>query len=173
MDSVSEHEDKFRAMAERRIRDALESGELKVEGGPDKKLDLEENPFVPEEWRLAFRVLKSGNYRPDWIDLANDIENDLAAWRTVADRHFAFLRRRLDALTADAGGLRRLREEVAALKQRHARATAFHARLLDEINQKIHRYNATVPASSLMRPTLARDEEMRRFADRLPAYLNY
>ena len=173
MDSVSEHEDKFRALAERRIRDALESGELKVEGGPDKKLDLEENPFVPDEWRLAFRVLKSGNFRPDWIELANEIENDLAAWRTAADRHFAFLRQRLDALTADAGGLRRMREEVAALKQRHVRATAYHAHMLDEINRKIHRYNATVPVNSLMRPTLARDDEMRRFADRLPAYLNY
>jgi DNA-binding transcriptional MocR family regulator len=173
MDSVNEHGDKFRNMAERRIREALESGELQVEGGPDKQLDLEENPFAPEEWRLAFRVLKSGNYRPDWIELAGDIENDLAAWRTAADRHFAFLRRRLDALTADPGGLLRLREEVAALKLRHERATAYHARMMDEINQKIHRYNATVPASSLMRATLAADEEMRRFADRLPAYLNY
>jgi hypothetical protein len=173
MDSVSEHEDKFRAMAERRIREALDSGEFKVDTGPDKQLDLEENPFVPEEWRLAFRVLKSGNYRPDWIELASDIENDLAAWRTAADRHFAFLRRRLDALTADAGGLRRMREEVAALKLRHARATTYHARMMDEINQKIHRYNATVPVTSLMRPTLSADEEMRRFADRLPAYLNY
>ena len=72
MDSVSEHEDKFRAMAERRIREAQDSGEFKVDTGPDKQLDLEENPFVPEEWRLAFRVLKSGNYRPDWIELASD-----------------------------------------------------------------------------------------------------
>jgi hypothetical protein len=35
MDSVSEHEDKFRAMAERRIREAQDSGEFKVDTGPD------------------------------------------------------------------------------------------------------------------------------------------
>ncbi|HUS15721.1 MAG TPA: hypothetical protein VM536_11975 [Chloroflexia bacterium] len=65
------------------------------------------------------------------------------------------------------------REEVAALKVRHGRAATHHAARLDEINRKIHRYNATVPTPSLMRGTLPAEEEIRRFANRLPAYLNY
>ena len=35
------------------------------------------------------------------------------------------------------------------------------------------RTNATVPTQGRMRGTINHDEAMRRFADRLPAYLNY
>ncbi len=172
MDSASEHEDKFRMLAERRIRDGIVSGELRVPTGPDQVLDLEDNPYAPEDWRLVFRVLKNSHYRPDWMELADEIEQDIAAWRRAADTHFAEVRERL-ARAASPRGLGRLREEVASLKARHARATAWHARQIDEINRKIHRYNATVPSPSLMRGTIYAEEEMDRFAERLPAYLNY
>lgn len=173
MDSTNEHEDKFRVLAERRIRDAIESGELQVTGGPGEALNLEENPYVPEDWRLAFRVLKNGHFRPDWMELAEEIDGDLAAWRRAADLHFAFIRQRLDGLVASPTGLLRMREEIAALKGRHARATAHHARQIEEINRKIHHYNATVPADSLKRGTIPVEDSMHRWADRLPAYLNY
>ncbi|HMA37580.1 MAG TPA: DnaJ family domain-containing protein [Chloroflexia bacterium] len=173
MDATSEHEDKFRIVAEHRIREALESGALDVKTGPDQILDLEDNPYVPADMRMSYHLLKNSHYRPDWMVLGDEIDADLAAWRRAADQHFAFLRDRLDALTTERGGLRRMREEIAALKQRHQRATAHHAQGLAEINRKIHRYNATVPAPGLMRGTLFADDEMHRFADRLPAYLTY
>ncbi len=173
MDSISEHEDRFRVLAERRIRDALESGELQVRGGPDQALDLDENPYVPEEWRTAFRVLKNAHYRPDWMELADEIEADLDAWRRAADVHFAYVRDQLAEVVGSPRGLLRLREVVAALKLRHARATAAHAAGLAEINRKIHRYNATVPSPGLKRWTIPADEEMARWAARLPAYLEY
>jgi hypothetical protein len=123
--------------------------------------------------RLAFRVLKGSNYRPDWMELGDEIERDLAAWRSGADRHFAYLRERLDYVAGHPGGIRVLREEVASLKLLHKRMTTQYAHTMDEINRKIHRYNATVPSPSLMRGTLFVDEEMHRFTDRLPAYLTY
>jgi hypothetical protein len=173
MDSGSEHEDKFRMIAERRIRDAIESGELQTPLGPDQRLNLEDNPYVPEDWRMAFRVLQNSHHRPDWMELADEIENDLDSWRRGADNHFAYLRDRLTNVVATPRGLNRLPEEVAALKLRHQQATALYARQIEEINHKIHRYNATVPSPGLMRGTILADEAMRRWADRLPAYLNY
>ncbi|MGI8586843.1 MAG: DnaJ family domain-containing protein [Chloroflexia bacterium] len=165
--------DRFRILAERRIRDAIESGEFRVKTGPDQVLDLEENPYIEEDWRMVFHVLRNGHFRPDWMEVADEIDQDLAAWRQAADDHFRFLRERLEAATCTFRGTMRLREEVAALKLRHQRATAHHAEMIEEINRKIHRYNATVPAPGLMRGTILADEAMRRWHDRLPAYLEY
>lgn len=173
MDSISEREDRYHVLTERRIREAIEAGEFDVKTGAEQKLDLEENPYVDEDWRLAFRVLKNGHYRPDWMELGDEIDRDLEVWRDAADRHFAYLRERMDDIASRPGAIRRMREEIAGLKQRHQRATAHHARQIEEINRKIHRYNATVPAPGLMRGTILADDAMRRFADRLPAYLNY
>ncbi len=165
--------DRFRILAERRIRDAIEAGEFQVKTGPDQVLDLEENPYIEEDWRMAFLVLRNVHFRPDWMEVADEVDQDLAAWRLAADAHFRLLRERLDSVTRTHSGIMHLREEVAALKLRHQRATAHHAKMIEEINRKIHRYNATVPAPGLMRGTIPPDEAMRRWNDRLPAYLEY
>jgi len=171
MDSTNEHDDKHRILSERRIRDALQSGELQTELGPTRQLDLEDNPYVPEDMRLAFKVMQNSHFRPDWMELGDEIDQDIADWRQTADRHFALLRERLDRATRR--DLHRLRDEVRDLQQRHRKATAQHAAAIAEINRKIHRYNATVPTDSLLRGTINADEARRAFADRLPAYLNY
>ncbi len=171
MDTTNEHEDKHRILSERRIRDALQSGELQTELGPTRRLDLEDNPYVPEDMRLALKVMQNSHLRPDWMELGDEIDHDIAAWRQAADRHFALLRERLDQATRR--DLHRLRDEVRDLQQRHARLSRQHAAAIDEINAKIHRYNATVPTDSLLRGTINTAEALRAFADRLPAYLNY
>jgi hypothetical protein len=173
MDATSELEDKHRALAESRIREAIEAGEFDNLRGSGQPADIEENPHVPEEWRMGFHLLKQNNITPAWIELANEIEADLQAWRAAADRHFAEVRERLARVASDPYSMKRLRAEVEALKSMHTRAAARHQHGLDEINRKIHYFNATVPVQSRQLPTLDREGEMRRFADRLPAYLNY
>jgi len=54
---------------ERRIQEAQEGGQFEDLPGRGKPLDLRENPFVKHEWRLAYRVLKSAGFAPDWIEL--------------------------------------------------------------------------------------------------------
>ena len=45
------------ALAERLISDAAERGEFDARPGAGRALDLEEDPLVPEDMRLANRVL--------------------------------------------------------------------------------------------------------------------
>ena len=173
MDATSEREDRYRALSERRIREAMDAGEFKNLSGAGRPVEIEENPFVPEDWRMAFHVLKQNGFKPDWIVLADEIEAAILHWRNAADRHFQEIRERLDKVATDPRAIHRLRDEVEALKARHNRARAGHQAALEEINRKIHFFNATVPIQSLQRPTFSLEEEMRRFADRLPAYLTY
>jgi hypothetical protein len=172
-DSSGDHEDRWRALAEHQIREAIKAGEFDNLPGMGQSVSVNDNPFVPEDWRLAFKVLENAGVVPDWITLAQEIEADTATWRRMADEHFALLRARLAAVASTPGAIRRLREEVANLKAIHRRATERHAIQLQDINRKIRYFNATVPLDSLLRATYDQDAEMRAWEDRLPAYLNY
>jgi hypothetical protein len=172
-DHLNEREDRFRAIAERRIQEAITEGDFDNLPGAGQPLRVEENPYVPEEWRLAFKVLENAGVVPDWVALANEIDAGVTAWREYGDNHFATLNTRLARAVSHPGALRRLREEVAAMKAMHRRATEHHATMLAELNRKIHYYNAIIPSDSLQRATFLPDAEMRAWADRLPAYLNY
>jgi hypothetical protein len=172
-DTLNEREDRFRAIAERRIQEAITDGEFDNLAGMGQPLRVDENPYVPEDWRLAFKVLENAGVVPDWVALAQELDAETEAWRRYGDDHFATLRARLAQAVAQPGALRRLREEIATLKAMHRRATEHHAALLADLNRKIHYYNAIIPSDSLQRATFLPEAEMRAWEDRLPAYLTY
>ncbi len=65
----------FRKIAEERIKEAMERGEfdnLELKGKP---VELKEDPFVPEELRIVFRILKNAGFLPKEIELRKEIEN--------------------------------------------------------------------------------------------------
>jgi DnaJ family protein C protein 28 len=165
---------KLERIAERRIREAIEAGEFDNLEGMGKPLSTDdENPYVPEDMRVAFKVLQNSGYAPDWMTLAQDIEADLDRLRASADVHFRVLREQLKEITADTYAITRLRTEVQRLKSLHKRAAARHERAIQEVNRKINTFNQTVPIASLLKVPLSVEDEMRRYEDRLPAYLGY
>src|SRR3954453_12004702 len=136
---------KLERIAERRIRDAIEAGEFDNLKGMGKPLSTDdENPYVPEDMRVAFKVLQNSGYAPDWMTLAQDIEGDLERLRASADHHFRRLREQLNDISADTHAITRLRSEVQRLKNLHKRAAAQHRQAIIEINRKINTFNQTV-----------------------------
>lgn len=60
-------------IAEERIREAIENGEfddLELKGKP---LDLREDPFVPEELRTVYKILKGAGFLPKEVELRKEI----------------------------------------------------------------------------------------------------
>jgi hypothetical protein len=165
---------KLERIAERRIREAIEAGEFDNLRGHGKPLsDNDNNPYVPEEMRVAFKVLQNSGYAPDWMLLAQEIEADLTRLRVRADIHFRLLHDRLADLSADTNAIRRLKPEVQRLKTLHKRAAIQHEQAIQEVNRKINTFNQTVPIASLLKVPLSVEEEMRQYEDRVPAYLSY
>jgi hypothetical protein len=70
-------------LAERRIAEAVSRGEFDHLPGAGRPLDLEEDPLVPEEMRVAYRILKNAGYVPEEV-------------RTPAERRMALLRIRVE-----------------------------------------------------------------------------
>jgi DnaJ homologue, subfamily C, member 28, conserved domain len=60
-------------IAERKIRDAIERGELDSLALAGKPIELESSPFVPEELRLAYKVLKDAGFLPPEMELRKEI----------------------------------------------------------------------------------------------------
>jgi hypothetical protein len=60
-------------IAERRIREAIERGELDNLELAGKPLPLDANPFVPDDLRIAYKVLKDAGFLPPEIELRKEI----------------------------------------------------------------------------------------------------
>jgi hypothetical protein len=62
-------------IAEQRILDAIARGELDDLPGAGAPLDLDDDALVPEEMRLAFRVLKNAGFVPEEVRLRREISD--------------------------------------------------------------------------------------------------
>ena len=93
-------------LAEKAIRDAIARGELDALPGAGRPLDLDDDALIPEELRLAYRILKNAGYVPAELETLKEIgelealiaDGDLdAEARSRAVRKLALLKTRIEA----------------------------------------------------------------------------
>ena len=63
----------FQKIIERRIQEAQSRGEFDNLPGRGKPLELEDDSHVPEELRLAYKILKNAGCLPPELQLKNEI----------------------------------------------------------------------------------------------------
>jgi hypothetical protein len=100
-------------LAEKKLAEAVSRGELDDLPGQGQPLDLEEDPLIPEDLRLAFRILKNAGYVPPEVQQVNEVaelERLVAAGNadSKAARKLALLKTRIESAYYDKA-LRRLR----------------------------------------------------------------
>lgn len=79
----------FDELVEARIQESLERGDFDNLPDAGRRLDLEEDPFIPDDMRLACRILKNAGYIPPEMELRRDIsdvESELANSEDAASR---------------------------------------------------------------------------------------
>ena len=72
-------------IAERKIREALEKGELDNLPGQGEPLSLEDDSHVPEDLRMAYKVLKNADCLPPEIELRKEIRQMEDLLETIPD----------------------------------------------------------------------------------------
>ncbi len=65
----------FRIIAEQRITKAIEDGILNAADWHGKPLPIEDNRLVPEDLRMAYKVLKNAGFVPPEIETRKEIYN--------------------------------------------------------------------------------------------------
>ena len=76
-------------LAEQKIVEAIERGELEDLSGKGRPLQLDDDSMVPEELRAGYRLLKNAGYLPPGLQLRRDIasvESLIVQARSEAER---------------------------------------------------------------------------------------
>lgn len=141
-------------LIERKIQEARERGDFDNLPGAGKPLNLDENPFVPAEWRLAYSMLASNGFAPDLVESDKALRKALAELASSLD-HFAERWNRLSPADRQA----RLPERAAFLRRYEADTR--------ELNSRIHGFNHAAP-TAMQRGTLLVDRTLAAAAARLP-----
>lgn len=74
-------------MAEAQIERAIARGELKNLSGQGKPLQLDDDSMIPEEFRMAYRILKNAGMVPPEIELKGQINALEEALSLIADKN--------------------------------------------------------------------------------------
>lgn len=133
----------WRSIVEQRIQDGMERGLFDNLSGAGKPLNLEEDALVPEDMRMAFRLLRSNGLAPLWVELNKEIRDDIE---------------RLARFRAN------VRERVAhtnAIQWQHRRNE--YIRRVEDINAKIVNYNILAPSVHVHFDALIMADELRKF----------
>jgi hypothetical protein len=63
----------FDSIVERKIAEAIDRGELDGLPGAGRPLEFDDDALVPEELRLAYRILKNAGYAPPEVESLNQV----------------------------------------------------------------------------------------------------
>jgi DnaJ family protein C protein 28 len=139
---------------EKIIQEALERGDFDNLPGTGKPLDLNENPWVPPDWQMAYRMLASSGFAPEVV------EEDKALRARIADLEQTLERfaQRWNALP--------VAQRSAQLPARE-RFLREYMEEIREINNRIHTYNAMAPRA-MNRGTLVPATMQQAAESRLP-----
>jgi DnaJ homolog subfamily C member 28 len=148
------------SLIDKQIEAARKNGTYDDVQAKGQKLDLNDDPYVPEEQRLAFKMLKDSGFAPAWI------ENDKAIRAMIdletkkleaAYRGFSEQKKRLDQrVDIDSIYAREALYKSWDQTCAHFRETAV------KINKEIQDFNLTVPVVSLQRLRFDAEREIER-----------
>ncbi|MCL5062695.1 MAG: DUF1992 domain-containing protein [Nitrospirae bacterium] len=116
--------DIFQKIAERKIQEAIENGEFDNLPNRGKPIKLDEDISIPQELRMAYKILKNAGCLPPELELRNEIVS---------------LRTMIDSLDDDNERIRKIRElNFKLLKLNELRKKPFHLEDFPEYQDKIH-----------------------------------
>lgn len=133
----------WQGLVEQRILDGMERGMFDNLPGMGKPLNLDDDQFVPQEFKMAFRMLRSTGMAPLWVELNKEIRADL------------------ERLERFRSHIHRQWQTISPIELAHRRDE--YLRRISEINSKIINYNILAPSSRVHFSTLIVDDELERF----------
>ncbi|MGW8287194.1 MAG: DnaJ family domain-containing protein [Desulfobulbales bacterium] len=77
----------IRLIAERKISEAIQQGQLNIESWRNRPLPMTSDSMIPEELRMAYKVLKNAGYLPPEIETKKEIQQLEDLLSTCDDEH--------------------------------------------------------------------------------------
>lgn len=94
-------------IVEARIQEAIERGELRDLPGEGKPLQLDDDSAIPEELRLAYRILKNAGFLPPELQLRKEVREAEQLLQQLPEGERSRARARLELLQLRLAATRR------------------------------------------------------------------
>jgi DnaJ family protein C protein 28 len=139
-------------LVEQKIREAQESGDF--DRLPNKgALDYSDEQDIPEDLRMAYHLLKTQGYAPDWIEADKALRIRLDQARQSIARSWLWYQAKLSE-SPIADQHRMFDAEWRRARERFETAVA-------ELNKEVFNHNLRVPSMQLQRLPLRLSEEYK------------
>ncbi len=152
-------------LAEKRIRKAIDRGELSNLSGQGRPLQLNDDTHTPSHLRLAYKILRDNGLAPEWMMMGCDLDEQRV-------RLLTNVRRGVRAYQGAIGDAGRIADTERAVQRRHqintAWKTAYNAfrEAAAGFNRQITSYNLKVPKGISHKPHLDIEREISRLLER-------
>jgi hypothetical protein len=85
-------------LVEQKLLEAVSRGEFDDLPGAGRPLDLDDDPLIPEDLRLAYRILKNAGFVPPEVETLNEIAalERIAMGNATAVKKLALLKARVE-----------------------------------------------------------------------------
>lgn len=150
------------------IEEAMANGAFDNLPGAGKPLDFsdDDNPFIPADMRLAWRMLRQHKMVLPWIDDRREIETSRTELQRQRATHLQRMRSQSDSASTLAPHLQRYR--VGKMKAEHGAFVRSHLEAIDRLNDKIDRYNLAVPSITLQTHRVNRERVREQLDEVMP-----
>jgi hypothetical protein len=157
-----------RAIAERKIEEAIKDGAFDNLPGKGKPLVLDDDPSTPLHLRLANKVLKNANVLPDWVQLNVEIREGAEECSRIWERTQAEYSRRQARLQDAAARPADLSRAESAFAQWYIRTHQAYVGAMKRVNTDILKSNMMQPMAPCVLIPYRIVEETRRFEEQFP-----
>jgi DnaJ family protein C protein 28 len=148
---------------DKQIREAMERGEFDNLPGAGKPLDLSDDPHTPDDWRMAFKILKDNKVAPGWIEHGKTIRDELRALQLLLDDQIRWQSKHRAKMKSLAPP--KLIAEREHLAQARERVMRDYRQRAETLNRLIDTFNLEVPNVQLQLPRVRIDDELERFVE--------
>lgn len=142
-------------IAERKIEEAMREGAFDDLPGKGKPLPLQEEWFVPPEWRPAIRLLKSAEVLPEWLQKAKELEAARRQCRQLFQK-------------AQSEYPRYAQSAPEQFRSWYRTTFTAYCEALQRVNQLVLHFNVLAPTAQRVETPYRLEEEIARFQRLLP-----
>ncbi len=139
------------------IQRAISEGKFDHLPGKGQPLHLDDNPHADPDWQLTYHMLKENGFTLPWLELRQELENDLAAARKALQQAWEY---RQSSHQGPAS------QDAAAINTAYQRAIQAFTEGIERLNQRIFDYNLQTPLDRFQMRKLDPQAEINRICSK-------
>jgi DnaJ homolog subfamily C member 28 len=160
-----DQQNRRRSLMDEIIDEATKNGTFSDSSKYGKPLNLWENPYVPEDQKMSFKILSDNGFAPAWIEDGKEIRGDIERARDGLKVSYRYFEQTLSKLKQKVN-IEAVYAQKAVYETWDKACDAFRAEA-ERINKKIFNYNLKVPIVTQQMMQLDADREIEKVAGKI------